>query len=93
MGFLNRMKGVFSTGQASAVDEARRLHKSDDLEGAVNRLKDALQSREETGKALAVIRECHDTYLEELHQRRLTEHRATLSSTPFDTSNYSVIEV
>jgi len=33
MGFLNRMKGVFSTGQASAVDEARRLHKSDDLEG------------------------------------------------------------
>ena len=92
MGFLNRMKGVFSTGQASAVDEARRLHKSDDLEGAVNRLKDALQSREETGKALAVIRERHDAYLEELHQRRLTEHRATLSITPFDISNYSVIE-
>ena len=92
MSFLNRMKGVFSTGQASAVDEARRLYESNDLEGAVNCLRDALDSREVTGKALAVIRECHDAYSGELHQRRLTEHRTTLSSTPFDASNYSVIE-
>jgi len=92
MGFLNRMKGVFSTGQASAVDEARRLYESNDLEGAVNCLRGALNSREVTGKALAVIRERHDAYLEELHQRRLTEDRATLSITPFDASNYSVIE-
>ena len=92
MGFLNRMKGVFSTGQASAVDEARRLYESNDLEGAVNCLRGALDSREMTGKALAVIRECHDAYSEELHQRRLTEHGATLSSTPFDASNYCVIE-
>jgi len=55
MGFLNRMKGVFSTGQASAVDEARRLYESNDLEGAVNCLRDALQSREVTGKALAEL--------------------------------------
>jgi formylglycine-generating enzyme required for sulfatase activity/serine/threonine protein kinase len=92
MGFFNRIKGVFSTGQASAVDEARRLYASNDLEGAVNCLRSALDSRQEAGKALAVIREHHDAYLEELHQRRLTGDRATLSHTPFDASNYSVIE-
>ena len=92
MGFLNSMKGVFSTGQASASDEAKRLYEAGDIAGAVRRLKDALDSRQVTGKSLAVIRERHDAYLEELHQRRLTEHRATLKSIPFDTSNYSIIE-
>ena len=92
MGFLNRMKGVFSTGQASAADEAKRLYETGDIAGAVKRLKDALDSRTETGKPLAVISERHDAYSEELHQRRLTEHGTTLSSTPFDASNYSVIE-
>ena len=75
MSFLNRVKGVFSTGQASAIDKARRLYESNDLEGAVNCLRSALDSREETGKALAVIRERLDAYLEKLYQRRLTEYR------------------
>ncbi len=92
MGFLNRMKGVFSTGQASAVDKARQLYESHDLEGAVNCLKDALDNRQETGKALAVIKDRHDAYMEEFHQKRLTEHRTTLMSTPFDGPNYSLIE-
>ena len=34
MGFLNRMKGVFSTGQASAVNEARPMHKGGDIAGS-----------------------------------------------------------
>ena len=93
MGFFNRMKRVFSTGQASAVDKARRLYDANDLEGAVNCLKEALAKREETGKVLAVIRECHDAYLGESHQKRLTEYRTTLSNTAFDTSNYNLIEV
>ena len=92
MGFFNRMKGVFSTGQASAVDKARRLYDADDLEGAINCLKDALAGRQETGKVLAVIKERHDAYLEEFHQRRLAEYRTTLSDVPFDTSNYRLIE-
>ena len=92
MSFFNRMKGVFSTGQASAVDKARRLYDADDLEGAVNCLKDALAGRQETGKVLAVIKERHDAYLEEFHQRRLAEYRTTLSSVPFDASNYRLIE-
>ncbi len=92
MGFFNRMKGMFSTGQASAVDKARRLYDADDLEGAVHCLEDALASRDETGKVLSVIRERHDAYLEEFHQRRLTEYRTILSSAPFDTSNYRLIE-
>lgn len=92
MGFFNRMKGVFSTGQASAVDKARRLYDANDLEGAVNCLKEALARREETGKVLAVIKECHDAYLEESHQKRLTEYRTTLSNTAFDTLNYNLIE-
>ena len=92
MGFLNRMKGLLSTGQASAVDKARRLYDANDLEGAVNCLRDALAGRQETGKVLAVIKERHDAYLEEFHQRRLAEYRTTLSSVPFDASNYRLIE-
>ena len=60
MGFKHRFKQVFSTGQASAVGEARRLHKGEDIAGAVARLKEALDARTESGKALAVIRQLHE---------------------------------
>jgi len=45
MGFKDRFKQVFSTGQASAIDEARRLHKGGDITGAVSRLREALEAR------------------------------------------------
>jgi len=86
------MKQVLSTGQASAVDDANRLYESGDLAGAVRRLKEALDTRKERGKALAVIREQYHAYSEELHQKNLREYRATLSNTSFDMANYKVIE-
>ena len=92
MGFKDRFKQVFSTGQASAVDEARRLHKGGDIAGAVSRLKEALDARTESGKALAVIRELHAAYSDELNLRQLRDYRAALSESAFDLTNYDRIE-
>jgi len=92
MGFLNRMKGVFSTGQASAVDEARSLHKGGDIAAAASLLKKVLEARTESGKALAVIRELHDAYSTELNLKQLQGYRETLSASPFDLANYDRID-
>ena len=93
MGFKNRLKQVFSTGQASAVDEARRLHKGGDIAGAVALLKETLEARTESGKALAVIRQLHEVYSDELHLTQLGDYRAALSESAFDLANYDRIEV
>ena len=92
MGFKDRVKQVFSTGQASAIDEARRLHKGGDIAGAVTRLKEALDARNERGKALAVIRELHKVYSDELNLRQLRDYRVALSKSAFGLENYDRIE-
>ena len=92
MAFFNRMKGVFSTGQASAVDEARRLHKGGDIAGAVFLLKEVLDARTESGKALAVIRELHEAYSNELNLRQLQSYREALSTSAFDLADYDRID-
>jgi len=92
MGFKDRVKQVFSTGQASAIDEARRLHKGGDIAGAVTRLKEALDARNERGKALAVIRELHEGYSDELNLRQLRDYRVTLSRSAFGLANHDQIE-
>ena len=92
MGFKYRVKQIFSTGQASAVDEARRLHKGGDIPGAVARLKEALDTRTESGKALAVIRQLYEVYSNELNLMQLRECRVVLSETVFDLANYDRIE-
>jgi len=92
MGIRNLMKKMLSTGQASMVEKAEGLYTSGDLEGAVKCLEEAIQSREESGKSLAVMIERHQTYSEELHLKRLDGQRNIPSKAVFDTSNYSRIE-
>ncbi len=92
MGIRDFFKKVLSTGQASMVEKADGLYASGDLEGAVKCLEEALQSRQESGKSLAVMRQRFNSYSEELHLKRLNEHRNTLAGAAFDTGNYSRIE-
>jgi len=92
MGFLNRIKSMFSTGQASIIGEAKRLYKSGDIAGAVACLKNGLEAREESGKALAVMMALHEVYSEELHLKQVRGYRAALLEYGFDLANYAEIE-
>jgi len=92
MAFRDRFKQIFSTGQASAVEEAKRLYKGEDIAGAVSVLRKALDFRIESGKSLSVIKDLHETYSNELHLRQLGEYRQTLSSSPFHLPDYDRID-